>query len=131
VKLLLDTHIALWAVTTPERLDEKVQGWISNPDNDVAVSIISLWEIAIKRSVRRDRANIPQLSPGAARIAFANADFDLLAIAIGHIETVEKLPFHHRDPFDRMLVATAVADGCSLLTHDKALAVYGNFVMVV
>jgi PIN domain nuclease of toxin-antitoxin system len=131
VKLLLDTHIALWAVVDPARLSDKVQRRISNPENVIAVSIISLWEIAIKRSVRRSGANNLPLSPRAAQIAFANADFDQLAISIEHIEMAERLPFHHRDPFDRLLVAMAAADGYDLLTHDKALAAYGDFVVVV
>lgn len=131
MRLLLDTHIALWAVLEPQRLSASVQAWISNPDNDVAVSIVALWEIAIKRSVRRNRQGAPQLSPKDAKLAFATADFDLIAIGIDHIDIVEGLPLHHRDPFDRLLLATAVVDQYAFLTRDKALAVYGDFVMVV
>jgi PIN domain nuclease of toxin-antitoxin system len=131
VRLLLDTHIALWAVADPRRLDPLVQGWIADPDNDVAVSVATLWEIAIKRSVSRQRPGALQVSPAAAMVAFAEADFELLAIAIDHVEAVERLPFHHRDPFDRLLIATALADRCRLLTADTALAAYGDCVLVV
>jgi PIN domain nuclease of toxin-antitoxin system len=131
VKFLLDTHIALWAVVDSQRLSKKVQGWISDPDNDIAISIVSLWEIAIKRSVRPERRDTPQLSSKAARLAFVAADFELLAITIDQVELVEGLPLHHGDPFDRLMVAQAQIEGFKLLTHDKALAAYGDFVIVV
>jgi PIN domain nuclease of toxin-antitoxin system len=131
VRLLLDTHIALWAVSEPERLHKETQAQISNPDNDVAVSFITLWEIAIKRSVSRNRPDTPQLSPSRAKFAFAEAEFDLLSISFDHLEAVELLPFHNRDPFDRLLVATAQVDRYTLLTHDKILTAYGDFVMLV
>jgi PIN domain nuclease of toxin-antitoxin system len=131
VRLLLDTHIALWAVSEPERLTKRTQAQISDPNNEVAVSSITLWEIAIKRSVSRNRPDTPQLSPRDAKFAFEEAEFDLLSISVGHLEAVESLPFHNRDPFDRLLVATAQADCYTLLTHDKILTAYGDFVMLV
>ncbi len=131
MRFLLDTHIALWAVSDPKRLSAKVQGWISNPENDIAVSMIALWEIAIKRSVSRNRLDAPFLAPVDAKRAFVAADFELLDLSIEHVSAYETLPFHHRDPFDRLLVATASADRLTLLTRDKSLAAYGDFVMVV
>lgn len=130
MRLLLDTHIALWAVTAPERLSDAVQRQIIDPDNDVAVSIVALWEIAIKRSVTRRRGAAAILAPGDARNAFAEAAFDLLAITVDHVEAVEQMPYHHRDPFDRLFVATAMVDGYRLVTRDSALAAYGDFVIV-
>ncbi len=130
MRLLLDTHIALWAVSDPRRLDKRVQSWISDPEHVVAVSIATLWEIAIKRSLGR-KHDTPQLSATEAIKEFVAADFNLLAVSIAQIEIVETLPFHNRDPFDRLLVATARANNYSFLTRDKALTAYGDFVIVV
>lgn len=131
MRLLLDTHIALWAVAEPNRLTRKVQDLIIDPENDVAVSIAALWEIAIKRSTGRTRSDIPALSPKQAAHAFADASFTLLSLSTVELEIVEDLPLHHRDPFDRLFIATALAGHHTLLTHDKTLAAYGDFVMVV
>ena len=74
---------------------------------------------------------MPSLSSKGAITAFVGADFDLFSISSKHIELVEKLPRHHGDPFDRLMVAQAKADHLTLMTHDKQLAAYGHFVMVV
>lgn len=131
VRFLLDTHIALWAVVAPEHLSDEIQRQIADPANSVAVSIVTLWEIAIKRSVRPGQTHAPRLSARTADLAFAAADFDRLAIAVDHVSIVEGLPLHHRDPFDRLLLAQALGDGRTFLTRDKQLAAYGEFVMLV
>ena len=131
MRLLLDTHIALWAVTEPERLTPDTRVIITNPSNDVLVSLVAVWEIAIKRSTGRIRYDMPSLSSKDAATAFIGAYFDLFSISFKHIELVETLPRHHGDPFDRLMVAQAQADNLTFMTHDKQLAAYGDFVMVV
>ena len=131
MRLLLDTHIALWAVSEPTRLKQLAQEQIVNPDNDVLISLVSLWEIAIKRSTGRARIDVPSLSARDTMVAFSDADFEMLAIKADHIDAVEVLQRHHGDPFDRLLVAQAWTERLTFLTHDKTLGQYGDFVMVV
>lgn len=131
MRLLLDTHVALWAVLDPQRLSASVRSWLIDPANDVAFSIATLWEIAIKRSTRPGRPDTPKLSAHDAKSAFVDADFEILSLNPDHVEMVEALPFHHHDPFDRLLVAQARCEGMTLLTRDKVLVAYGDHVAIV
>lgn len=131
MRLLLDTHVALWSVLEPELIPESRRQWIIDPDNVVAVSIVTLWEIAIKRSVSRKFDLAMSLTPSQAKQAFAEADIELLPIAAQHLDRLETLHFHHRDPFDRLLVATAIVDGFTLVTADDGLRAYGDCVVVI
>ena len=128
MRILLDTHIALWAIGDDARLTGKARGWISDPANDIAVSAASIWEIAIKHAISKKRM------PVSARQAagwFREAGYTLLAISAAHAAAVEALPGIHADPFDRILVAQARVEPMHLLTHDKTLAGYGERVWVV
>lgn len=128
MRLLIDTHIAIWAVMHDPGLSPRATAMIADPENDVAISIASLWEIAIKNAV--GRAPLPMTVVQAAA-AFEAASFTRLPITIAHLAEIENLPNCHRDPFDRLLVATAIADTYRLVTTDHALRDYGDHVLLV
>ncbi|TPG20378.1 type II toxin-antitoxin system VapC family toxin [Sphingomonas koreensis] len=130
MRLLLDTHVAIWAVSSVETLPESVAAMIAEPANEVSVSMASLWEIAIKNSLGPRRTAIG-LSTAQAIEEFTAASFEVLPIEVRHALGVERLPHLHGDPFDRLLIATAEADTYRLVTHDRALAAYGDYVILV
>lgn len=129
MKFLLGTHIAIWAIAEPGKLTSETVGWITNPDYDIHVSIVALWEIAIKRSAERRVASLPPVELAAAE--FAATGFGILPISLGPMLNVESMPFHHRDPLDRRMVAQAAAEGMIFLTADQKLAAYGHHVRVM
>lgn len=131
MRLLLDTHIAIWAVSVPEKLPARWVAEIADPDNALAVSVVSLWEIAVKRPLKRGSDWDMSIEVSRAKTLFRMASFDLLSIEIDHLVALETLPLHHRDPFDRLLVATSYADTYRLVTHDRAIAAYGDHVIVI
>jgi PIN domain nuclease of toxin-antitoxin system len=121
VRLLLDTHIALWAVTRSPLLPASAAALILEAD-EVWVSAASVWEIAIKHALAR--GDMP-VSSAVARHAFSEAGFKWLDITAQHAAAVEALPPVHRDPFDRLLVAQAQTEPLILVTADAAWAAYG------
>ena len=123
MRLLLDTHIALWALADDARLPARGRELIADEDNHIAVSAASVWEIAIKHSL--GRGDMPITGAQALRW-FRRAGYARLDIKPEHAVAVEKLPPLHADPFDRLLVAQALTEPLRLLTHDKAVARYSN-----
>ena len=117
--LLLDTHALIWALSTPRRLPARVAAVLRDPDTDVYVSAVSTWEIAIKSALGKIEADLSAIV-SAARAA----DFDELPITIAHTERLSVLPPHHRDPFDRLLVAQALEEHLTIVTHDRLIAAY-------
>jgi len=117
----------MWAVNSVQRLPPKAIALLEDEANEVFVSILSVWEIAIKRPLRR--SDPPPMSAAAAMEEFGAAGFAFVPITGDHAIQVEALPLHHRDPFDRLLVAQALTEGMRLVTHDRQLAVYGDFVL--
>ena len=128
MRLLLDTHIALWALTDDARLSARARALIEDPANQVAVSAASVWEIAIKHGL--GRGDMP-VSGGAALNWFRQAGYDLLPVTPDHAAAVEALPDHHRDPFDRLLIAQATSEPMRLITRDPLVALYGGAVIQV
>jgi PIN domain nuclease of toxin-antitoxin system len=124
VRVLLDTHLLLWALTTPSKLPGAARDQIISAD--VYVSAASIWEISIKTSLGKLSAD-----PRAILAAIEPAGFSLLPISGHHAARVADLPVLHRDPFDRMLIAQASFEPMILLTNDKALGAYGSFVALV
>jgi PIN domain nuclease of toxin-antitoxin system len=118
MRLLLDTSALLLALSEPERLSVASRSAIEDPASTILVSAASVWEIAIKRALGKLEA--PESVVGAIQ----DAGFETLDIAPEHAERAGGQPPHHRDPFDRMLVAQALAEGCTLLTRDDALRDY-------
>lgn len=128
MNLLLDTHVALWAITDSPRLPAMAREWIIAPRNTVWVSTASVWEIAIKHSL--GRGDMP-ISGKEAVHYFQEAGYRFLAVEPEHAAAVGSLPSHHADPFDRMLVAQAQVEPMRLLTHDAQVARYGETIVRV
>lgn len=117
--LLLDTHALLWALAGSRQLSEVARSAILDAENDVLVSAVSGWEIAIKKSLGRLQA------PDDLVGAVAEAGFRERPILLADTLRLAELPEHHRDPFDRMLVAQALEDGATIVSRDRQLAGYG------
>lgn len=117
-QLLLDTHVALWALAAPERLLPEVRRALEEPRNAVVVSATSVWEVEIKRAVGRLTA------PEGFAARCIDVGFDPLPITFDHAEAAAQLPAHHSDPFDRMLVAQAMLEDLELVSDDRAFAAY-------
>ena len=128
MRLLLDTHIALWALVDSPRLPAKARLLILAPDNEVVVSAASVWEIAIKHGLAKK--NMP-VSGAEAKSWFTRAGYTLLPVTADHAALVEELPPHHADPFDRILVAQALDEPLRLVTHDPKVARYSDTVILV
>jgi len=119
MKLLLDTHIVLWWLDDPALLSKDARDAIADPANEVLVSAVVAWEIAIKRGLGKLTA------PADFDVAIQSAGFAMLPVTVAHALATELLPPHHRDPFDRMLVAQAQIENCTIVTRDPVLAQYG------
>jgi len=118
-RLLLDTHVLLWALSAPRRLPIHVAAAIRDPESDVYVSAASTWEIAIKSALGKMSADLATI----VRAARA-AGFDELPISIGHTVRLRALPPLHRDPFDRLLVAQALEEHLMIVSHDRLISTY-------
>lgn len=123
MKLLLDTHIVLWAAYTPEHLSQKAKQLLSDPASSLYFSVASLWEVAIKSALGRADFNVDVAELRAGLIA---NDYSEVAIESRHVLRVPTLPPIHADPFDRILVAQAMAEGVVLLSNDAKLKAYGG-----
>jgi len=128
LNILLDTHIALWAITDDARLVARAREIIAAPQTHVWVSVASLWEIAIKHAL--GRGNLP-VSAERASHYFQAAGYKLLSIQANHVLQLAQLPAHHQDPFDRMIVAQALIEPMRLLTHDSVVARYSDAIVEV
>ena len=128
MKLLLDTHLLLWAAATPERLSHAAMTLMADPQNTLHVSVASLWEVVIKSGLGRE-----DFHADAARLRRGLIDngYIELPIVAGHAIAVADLPPLHRDPFDRILVAQAKYEGLLLLTADEQVAAYAGPVRLV
>jgi PIN domain nuclease of toxin-antitoxin system len=120
--MLLDTHALLWFLVNDAKLSRTALALITDPGNDIVVSPASLWEIAIKIGLRKYRLPEP-FQPFMERQLELN-DFQLLPIEIKHTAVLTTLPFHHRDPFDRLLIAQAMVEEIPLISGDAALDSY-------
>jgi len=128
MRLLLDTHLLLWSAAASKRLPAEARALIEDAGNEVYYSAASIWEIAIKSSLRRKdfRVDIEAL-----RVALPRMGLIELPVSAAHAAGVIKLPPIHRDPFDRMLVAQSIAEPLALLTNDAVLARYWDGVRIV
>lgn len=121
MKLLLDTHLLLWAAAEPDRLSADALALIGAPENELFFSAASLWEIAIKRGLGRGDF---QVNPRLLRRGLLDNGYGELPIGSEHVVAIDSLPPIHKDPFDRMLVAQATVEGITLLTADSWVAQY-------
>lgn len=120
--VLLDTQLLLWAAISPEKLPARARRTIQRRDTAVTFSLVSIWEVAIKLSLGRPEFRV---DPRALREGLLGEGFTELAITADAVLLVANLPWVHRDPFDRLLVAQAQAAKLSLLTADRTLLGYG------
>ncbi|MCH9637941.1 MAG: type II toxin-antitoxin system VapC family toxin [Betaproteobacteria bacterium] len=128
MRLLLDTHVLLWALDTPERLPCLLRGQLESSVTEVYFSAASIWEIAIKSALGKVSFNyLPnQIAEGARMTGFVE-----IPISSEHAAGVARLPLHHADPFDRLLIAQMLAMPARLVTADAALTVYSELVELV
>lgn len=118
-RLLLDTHVLVWWLSAVSRLAEGARAAISDPENDVFVSPITAWEISVKR------AKGQMTVPDNLSAIIEERGFMHLPLTFHHAEQAGLLPMHHRDPFDRLLIAQAQAEGLILITRDRRIPLYG------
>lgn len=121
MKLLVDTHLVLWAANADARLNKKVSAILSDADNEPFFSSASIWEIVIKRGLGRDDFNC---DPVILRRALVDNGWTELPVTSAHALGVQSLPMVHKDPFDRLLIAQAHYEGLLLLTADSKVAAY-------
>jgi PIN domain nuclease of toxin-antitoxin system len=119
VRLLIDTHILLWADERPRRIAPVLRAAMRDEANDLVVSVATVWEITIKRAIGRLRFDRPIV---AAVLALG---FEILPVAGAHAEHAGSLPPHHNDPFDRLIIAQAYLEGMVLGTQDRLMRPYG------
>ncbi len=118
MKLLLDTHTLIWWLTNHPTLSQAAKKAISNQDNLVFISAASAWEIAIKKSLGKLTA------PDDLEIQIESNNFQPLPITITHGLAIEKLPTHHNDPFDRIIIVQAICESMTVVTRDKKFRLY-------
>jgi len=128
MKVLLDTHLLLWAAGQPDRLSAAALKWIDTPANELLFSAASIWEVAIKRGLGRSDF---EADPRSLRRGLLDNSYRELPILSYHVVAIESLPPIHKDPFDRLLVAQAIVEGITLLTADSVVARYPGPVRMV
>jgi len=128
MKLLLDTHLLLWAAGEPKRLPKSARTLIDNPDNELLFSAASLWEVAIKRGLGRKDFRV---DARLLRRGLLDNGYSELPIISDHVVATESLPLLHKDPFDRILVAQATVEGVTLLTLDPLVSQYPGPIRMV
>ena len=125
MRLLLDTHVLLWALVGSTRI-KRIAGRLQSDDNEVYFSVASLWEIAIKSGISKLGYKTDEVRNAALASGFLE-----LPVLGAHVEALTRLPDHHRDPFDRLLVAQAASEPMILLTADDKVAKYGHHIELV
>ena len=128
MNLLLDTHLLIWAASTPERLSSEALSLLQNANYQLYFSAVNLWEISIKRGLGRKDFHV---EPSLLRRGLIENSYTALVVKSFHCTALEHLPARHKDPFDRMLVAQAVSEGMLLLTSDSVIAEYPGPIQLV
>lgn len=128
MKFLLDTHVAIWAITEPKRLDASTKALLEDKSNDVYYSVVSVWEVAIKHGIHPDQM---PLSEGEYVSLCEATGFTRMNILLPHIYMVKTLSRpqnapQHSDPFDRLLLSQAKVEGIQFLTHDHLITDYNE-----
>ena len=118
MNLLLDTCVLLWWLDDPDLLSKEASTAIKEPGNRIIVSVVSIWEIAIKKALGK------LSSPDNLKEMIADAEFELMPIDYEHVWQVKDLPSHHGDPFDRLLISQATVENLMLVTRDSYLEAY-------
>jgi PIN domain nuclease of toxin-antitoxin system len=123
MRILLDTHAIVWWATGDARLSRKARVAISNPDTEVFISIASAWEIQIKATLQK--LELKESVDALYRALIIDHGFRMIGIELSDIDELSNLPPHHRDPFDRMLVAQALRGDFTFVTKDSVVSAYG------
>ena len=121
MRVLLDTHVLLWAAGQPEKLPRKARKLLDDPETAPIFSAASLWEIAIKQGIGREDF---QVEPRLLRRGLLDNGYEELAVTSAHAVALDMLPALHKDPFDRLLIAQALVEGITLVTSDDTVARY-------
>jgi PIN domain nuclease of toxin-antitoxin system len=124
MRVLFDTHILVWALSRKERVPAIARAMLEDAKTAPVFSAVSVWEVSIKASIPK-RQDF-EIDPRVFHAGLIDAGFEELPVAARHALLVEHLPFHHGDPFDRLLLAQAMAEGIALVTADRALLRYGS-----
>jgi PIN domain nuclease of toxin-antitoxin system len=119
MKFLLDTHALLWWLADDGQLGRQARELVEDPGNDVLVSMVSLWEIAVKTRIGKLQADIKEITD-----AVQQEGFKLLGIGMPHLLALAGLPMHHRDPFDHLLIAQAITEDATFISEDRNTARY-------
>ena len=122
MRLLLDTHIFIWFVLSPSQLSASALAAIQNPQNRVFLSLVSAWEMSIKSGL--GKLHLTQPIEAFVEDQARRNRFEILPITLPHIAAVERLPQHHRDPFDRLLIAQSMTEAMPLISADHAFDAY-------
>ncbi|MBD1931937.1 MULTISPECIES: type II toxin-antitoxin system VapC family toxin [Cyanophyceae] len=122
MRLLIDTHIFIWYVMDIRKISARVRALIDDEDNDILLSTASIWEMAIKHSKGKLSFSLPFEIFITQQLSLNN--FNLLDIKINHIDVIAALPFHHRDPFYRLLIAQSMVERIPILSADSAFDAY-------
>lgn len=122
MKLLLDTHAFIWLDSNPSRLSERVRALLQDPNNTLLLSVVSIWEIQIKNQLGKLQLRIP-LAELVESQRQANM-IEILPISLTHVLALDRLPLHHKDPFDRLLIAQANLESATLVSQDEMLSRY-------
>ena len=122
MKILVDTHVALWLFNDYENLSQAASDYLRDEKNELYISIASAWEVAIKCSLGK----LPEFSGGVRQFlhALRANPINILGVAPNHIEKVEELPYHHRDPFDSIIISAALCEDMTILTVDENIWKY-------
>lgn len=122
MRLLLDTHVALWLSSEPSLVPIGIKKLVADPINEIFVSSVSIFEIAVKR--KTGRRDAPPMAAAVATQMFEASGYQFLQVTPEHAATVETLKFHHKDPFDHLLIAQAIAEPIYLVSNDAMIALY-------
>jgi PIN domain nuclease of toxin-antitoxin system len=125
MRILLDTHLLLWSLSAPRRLSAAARKLMDDPGHELCFSVISLWEVAVKRALGRSDF---QVDPQILRRVLLDNDYCELPLTGEHALTIAALPPLHKDPFDRILIAQALSDGIPFVTADKELFQYPGLI---
>jgi PIN domain nuclease of toxin-antitoxin system len=122
MKVLLDTNVFIWLNDAPHRVREQVMTVVANPDNDLFLSLTSIWEMQIK--IQLGKLELSDALPDILRTQQVDNNLQILTINLSHIWALGNLPYHHRDPFDRLLIAQAQIEGMTLVSADGVFDLY-------
>lgn len=126
MNIILDTHIVAWWLTDDAQMPIAARKLIEDQRNRIVVSSVTIWEMAIKQI--QGKSNIPIVE---VEEELLKTGFEILPMTVNHAVEYATIPLHHRDPFDRMLIAQSKYESAVLVTHDRLLALYGDYVKIV